>query len=85
MHHGTAAGGKYQIALAHEFVSGFEARRFDTDHQVLRCAHFLQRGAHQVTDLFIGQLGPRVGRDDDRVAAFDGVNAFDHGGGFRVG
>ena len=52
--------------------------------QIFRCAHFLERGAHQVTDFLVGQLGPQVGRNNDRVPAFDGVDALDNGGRFRV-
>ena len=85
MHHGAAAGGEHQITLAHQFIRGLKAGCFDADHQILRCAHLLQRATHQVTDFFVGQLGPRVRCDNDRVAAFDSVNAFDHGSGFRVG
>ena len=85
MHHGTAPGSEHQVALAHQFIGGLEARGFDADHQILGCAHFLQRGAHQVTDFFVGQLGSWVGRNNDRIPAFDGVNAFDNGGRFRVG
>ena len=66
MHHGTTAGGQYQVALAHEFVGGLEAGRLDADDQILRCPHFFERCAHQVTDFLVGQLENIAGSENAR-------------------
>ena len=41
-------------------------------------AHLDERRAHLVDDQLVGELGARMGGDDDRVAALDRVDRLDH-------
>jgi hypothetical protein len=71
LHHRRAAGGEDAVALAHQLVGLLDRRRVDAHHEVGRRAHLDDRRAHQVADQLVGQLGARVRRDDDRIAALD--------------
>ncbi len=71
--------------MPHQLVRALEAGCLDADDEVFRSAHFLQCRTHEVTDLLVGQLCPWVWRDDNRIAAFNGVNALNDGGRFGVG
>ena len=78
LHHRRAAGGEDAVALPHQLFGLVERRRLDRDDEVGRRAHLDQRLAHLVDDQLVGQLGARVRRDDDGVAALDRVDRLDH-------
>ena len=84
-HHRPTASCQHAVTLAHHFVGLFHRGGFNLDHQIGRSAHLDQSFAHEVTDHLVGDLGARVGRDDDRVAALDGRNRLDHRGRLGVG
>ena len=75
--HRAAAGGEDAVALPHQLVGLLERRRVDRDDEIGRRAHLDQRLAHLVADELVGELGARVRRDDDRVAALDRVDRLD--------